>query len=292
MTAFGANDALAFRRQLRRVANQLDRSLPWSNCGDPWAVLVSEVMLQQTQVSRVKEAWPRFLERFPTPEACANASLDDVLRQWSGLGYARRARALYLAAKEITQQHEGVVPRTLDQLQALPGVGNYTSRAVASFAYGEPVAVLDTNVGRILARALANTSLTPREAQALADAARGRIDSALWNQAMLDLGAQFCKATPLCATCPVRTVCAWQREGGPDPSVQSAAVSRPQPRFHGSLRQQRGTVLRVLGEAACTRAQLAASEGVDEERLDRVLFDLERDGLITKTRRRWSLATS
>lgn len=247
-------------------------------------------MLQQTQVSRVLEAWPRFLARFPTVHACASAGQDEVVRAWQGLGYARRARALHQAAQYVAREWDGMFSSDPQQLRQLPGVGDYTANAIASFAFDAPCAVLDTNVGRVLARALANRPLTKVEAQALADDLRGAAPSRAWNQAMLDLGAQFCRARPRCAECPVARVCAWQRDGGADPATTSAAVSRPQPRFAGSDREQRGIIVRAVSASSKSTAQLAITEGVDASRLERVLASLVRDGLVVERRRRWYLA--
>ncbi len=248
---------------------------------DPWAILVSEVMLQQTQSSRVVGPWSRFIERFPTPGSCADATLAEVLRHWSGLGYPRRARALHLATQCIRDEHAGRVPEALDALLALPGVGDYTARAVASFAFHQRVAVLDTNVGRVLARALANRPLRAREARELAYELLGRCASAPFNQAMIDLGAQYCRAVPQCDTCPVATACRWRREGGPDPAPKSASVSRPQSSFAGSDRQLRGVVLRNLRTGPLGAEQLRAVAGQpDRERFERVLASLESDGLV------------
>lgn len=152
MTTSGRNDYAVFRRELRRFAPEISRTLPWIGHESPWAVLVSEVMLQQTQTSRVIEPWTKFLERFPTPRSCADVALAEVLGAWRGLGYHRRAKALHDTARVLRDEFDGVVPRTVKELRTLPGVGEYTAAAVASFAYGEHVAVLDTNVGRVLAR--------------------------------------------------------------------------------------------------------------------------------------------
>jgi len=159
-----------FRRALRRAAPRLRRDLPWIGLDDPWAVFVSEVMLQQTSTGRVREPWRRFLEAFPSPSSLADAPLADVLRLWSGLGYPRRAQWLQGAARLMCERFDATVPATLDDLMSLPGVGPYTAHAVASFAFGAPVAVLDTNVGRVLSRALVNRALRAREAQVLATA--------------------------------------------------------------------------------------------------------------------------
>lgn len=151
-------------------------------------MLVSEFMLQQTQTSRVQAPWRAFLNAFATPTDCADAPLERVLQQWSGLGYHRRAKALHDAARMIRDDFAGVVPRKVADLRRLPGVGEYTANAVASFAYGAPVAVLDTNVGRVLARALENRSLRSSEARTAAQALLPRRDGPAFNQAMLDSG--------------------------------------------------------------------------------------------------------
>ena len=248
-------------------------------------------MLQQTQTSRVIEPWTRFMVRFPTPSACAEASLKEVLTEWRGLGYHRRAKMLHEAARTLRDEFHDVVPRKTAQLRTLPGVGPYTANAVASFAYGEPVAVLDTNVGRVLARALVNRRLSPSEASALADELLPRTGSASFNQAMLDLGAQFCRATPRCVECPVATHCAWRHQGGEDPAPHSAGVSRPQQPFEGSNRQLRGRVLNALREGSHSRRQLLRHlVGATASRRDEVLAGLIRDGLITCHEQTFSLA--
>jgi len=285
----GPNAIRAFQKSLLGAAPQLHRALPWSSVSDPWAILVSEVMLQQTQVARVIPAWLNFLELFPTPQVCAAAPLADILRAWQGMGFARRARNLQLAAQVIVYDFEGVVPSTPEALRTLPGVGAYTAHAVASFAFREPVAVLDTNVGRVVARAIANETLSAKRAQEVATELLGTTDSAQWNQLMLDLGAQFCRATPLCDTCPVASVCAWRRAGGPDPAVRSGGVSTPQTRFAGSLRQQRGLVLRNLGPTPMSRAVLERQVGIDSVRLSEVLDGLVSDGLVERRKSSYCL---
>jgi A/G-specific adenine glycosylase len=277
----GNNAYAPFRRALRRAEKSLKRDLPWIGHPDPWAVLVSEFMLQQTQVSRVIGPWQKFLTTFPTPSACANAPLSTVVRLWSGLGYPRRAKALHDAATMIRDDFGGVVPSEVDQLRRLPGVGEYTAHAVASFSFAQPVAVLDTNVGRILSRALANRTLIASEARTMAKEVMGRGNSARFNQSMLDLGAQYCRAAPRCETCPVAGDCKWNLEGGADPAPRSAAVSRAQTPFVGSDRQLRGRLLTQLGQGACTKRQLFMSlDGVDESRRDDILGGLVSDGLV------------
>lgn len=249
------------------------------------------MMLQQTQTSRVVGPWERFLRRFPTPTACADASLADVLRLWDGLGYHRRAKALHAAAKMIRGQFNGEVPSSVPDLLRLPGVGDYTAHAVASFAFHQRVAVLDTNVGRVVARAVANRTLRAVEAKATARALLPRGDVAAFNQSMLDLGAQFCKSSPLCVECPVARHCRWRRDGGADPAPKSAGVSRPQPVFVGSNRQLRGKILAALRHSSRTERQLATMlDGAEPGRLDEVLDSLLRDGLIERKRSSFQLA--
>lgn len=256
------------------------RDLPWVGHDDPWAIFVSEVMLQQTSTSRVLGPWRAFLTAYPTPSDLAAAPLDEVLARWRGLGYPRRARALREAAILMRDSHGGRVPRDRDDLLALPGVGEYTANAVASFAFAEPVTVLDTNVGRVLARAVANSPLTRAAARALGDEVRAAQPSAAFNQSLLDLGAQFCRATPRCENCPVAAACRWRREGGPDPAPTSAAVSRPQAAYAGSDRQLRGRILARL-ESRPSPTQFAAHfADVEPVRLEAALCSLARDGLV------------
>ena len=271
-----------FRDSLRRAAKNLRRDLPWIAVADPWAILVSEVMLQQTSTPRVQEPWRRFLEALPSPRHCAEAPLADVLRLWSGLGYPRRAKSLHEAARQMVDRFDGRVPSAVEDLLSLPGVGPYTAHAVASFAFGVPVAVLDTNVGRIVARAVAGRALVAREAQDIATALLPRRRSAEFNQAMLDLGAQYCTRRPRCAVCPVRGACHFAKVGGADPAPLSAAVSRPQSPFAGSDRQVRGLILKAIHARALTRRSLEAKlVQIDSLRLDRLLHDLENEGLVS-----------
>jgi A/G-specific adenine glycosylase len=229
------------------------RDLPWRATRDPWAVLVSEVMLQQTQVARVIPKWLAFLDEFPTPAACAAAPLGDVLRSWQGLGYPRRARNLQAAAIEI--QRQGAFPRTLDALLALPGVGAYTARALMAFAFEVDAAVVDTNIARVYAR-VEGRSLRPKEVQRLADDALPSGRSWEWNQCLMDLGAVLCRpSSPGCDECPLVTRCAWHGAGA-DPAVGSAGVSRGQARFEGSDRQARGRLMKALSNGAVPLARV------------------------------------
>lgn len=291
MTTSGATDRARVARALARAAPGLARDLPWVGEADPWAVLVSEVMLQQTPAARVVGPWRAFLELYPTPGALANAPLGEVLTAWRGLGYHRRARDLQRAAVILVERHGGRVPETLDALRALPGVGEYTAGAVAAFAFGARVAVVDTNVARVLARAVAGRPLTPREAREEATALLGRRDPRRFNQAMIDLGARVCSARPRCASCPLARVCAWRAGGGEDPAPTSAHVTRPQAPFADSDRQWRGRAIERLrlgpASAAAMRAHLA---GLEPARRRRVLDSLVNDGLVTRATGGFALA--
>lgn len=262
------------------------RDLPWRRTEDPWAIVVSELMLQQTQVTRVAERWHRFLDRFPTVEGCAAAQPADVIDEWSGLGYNRRAVYLHRMARTVVERHGGSFPRSLPDLLALPGIGPYTARAIRVFAYRCDDAVLDTNVARILARTVGR-SLGRAEAQELAERNLGP-DPWAWNQAMLDVGAAFCTArNPLCEPCPLRSACAWASadRSPPDPAVGSAGVSGRQSTFDGSDRQGRGRLVKALRSGAVVEADLAAVMGwpADPQRALRVTATLVADGLVEPT---------
>jgi A/G-specific adenine glycosylase len=223
------------------------RDLPWRATRDPWRILVAEVMLQQTGIDRVVPKWEGFLRAYPQPAACAAAPLGDVLRLWQGLGYPRRARNLHDSACVIAQRHDGAVPDALDALMALPGVGPYTARAVLAFAFERDVAVVDTNVARLLART-GGRRLTGQAAQIAADRLVPAGAGWSWNQTMIDLGASVCRPVPRCEACPVAGGCRWHVAGrpSPDPAVGSAGVSTSQRPFAGSARQARGRVLAAL----------------------------------------------
>ncbi len=241
-------------------------------------------MAQQTQVLRVIPKWLAFLERWPTPAACASASLGDVLRLWEGLGYPRRARNLHACARHIAEQ--ATFPNTLDALLALPGIGAYTARAVLAFAFERDVAVVDTNSARVLAR-WRGRRLGAAEVQLAADATVPRGQGWAWNQAMLDLGATLCTLrSPSCDRCPVISECAYRGEGE-DPARGTAGVSVTQSPFAGSDRQARGAILRAVTRTPLDRSWVCAEAGIDEQRSQRLVDALvterllvERDGVL------------
>lgn len=273
------------RRDLVRAwAEPNRRDLPWRATRDPWKVLVSELMLQQTQVTRVIPKYLAFVQAYPTPGACASAARADVLRHWAGLGYNRRAVHLHQAAIEMEARHGGRVPDDYADLVALPGIGPYTARAVLAFAFERDVGVVDTNVARVLARWCGRT-LGRREVQELADDLVPAGEAWSWNQAMLDLGATVCtKRAPRCDECPTRSSCGWYARAldGPDPADGTAGVPAPQSPFAGSDRQGRGRLVDALrSHGVVARADLAEAAGWpnDTERAARVAAGLVRDGL-------------
>jgi A/G-specific adenine glycosylase len=219
--------------------------LAFRRTSDPYGVLVSETMAQQTQAARAAEHWERFMTRFPTVESLAVASPADVLRQWQGLGYNRRAIALWRAAGVIVDKHDGRVPDSIAELDALPGVGPYTARAVAAIAFGRPAGAVDVNVGRVLSRLAGGMDDMPRgDVQALADATAAATDPAAWTHALMDLGATICRARePRCDGCPARPWCQFT------PARRAPAKRRPTPPFPSTTRWLRGRILDRLREA-------------------------------------------
>ncbi|HAQ22610.1 MAG TPA: A/G-specific adenine glycosylase [Acidimicrobiaceae bacterium] len=240
-------------------------------------------MLQQTGVERVIDRWVCFLDRFPTPAACAASTPSAVIAEWSGLGYNRRALHLHRSAVMVVERHGGVVPFDLRSLLALPGVGPYTARAVLAFAHEADVAVVDTNVARVLARWMGRR-LTSSEVQRLADSSVPAGEGWGWNQVLLDLGAGICRARqPSCAKCPLEFSCSW-RGKGPDPAVGSAGVAGRQTPFEGSDRQGRGRLVATLASGPLQKDHLPAAMGWpnDPKRASRVVAGLLEEGLVVE----------
>lgn len=244
--------------------------LPWRQTRDPWRVLVSELMLQQTQVARVIPKYLAFVERFPTAEAAAAAPVGEVVKAWAGLGYNRRAVNLHRTATAVAEA--GRFPDTLAGLLALPGIGPYTARAVMAFAFEQPVCPLDVNTARPLARAYGI------ETQADADALVPADDAWRWNEALMDLGALVCtRRDPSCDRCPLNSACLWHKFGGDDP----AAPAGRQSRFVGSDRQGRGRLVDALRHGPVLPDELPHVMGwpTDPDRAHRVAHTLLADGL-------------
>ena len=261
------------------------RDLPWRRPGfSAWGVLVSEIMLQQTPVARVIPRLEQWLTRWPTPDALAADTPAEAVRAWQSLGYPRRALALHAAATAISEQHGGNVPDDVDALLALPGIGDYTARAVAAFAFGRPVPVVDVNTRRVLARAV--------QGQGEAGPARTRADLATmqellpsdpadaqaFNAGAMELGQTVCVArSPRCEACPIAELCAWRAAGYP---VYTGPAAPRQARYEGSDRQVRGRIMRALRHSdepvPAEAIELLWPDAVQRER---ALAGLLRDGL-------------
>lgn len=263
------------------------RDLPWREPGvSPWQILVSEFMLQQTPAARVLAIWPDWVRRWPTPSATATASTADVLRAWGKLGYPRRAKRLHECATVIARDHNDVVPDDIEILVTLPGVGSYTARAVACFAYRQRVPVVDTNVRRVVARAVhgradAGAPSVPRDHADVLALLPHRETAPEFSVALMELGATVCTArTPRCGLCPLDW-CAWRHAGYPP----SDGPPRRGQAYTGTDRQVRGRLLDVLraAEFPVTRAELDVAWLTDTAQRDRALESLLADALVTRT---------
>jgi len=257
------------RGRILRWYRRSARALPWRQTRDPYAVLVSEVMLQQTQVSRVVPAYTAFLERFPTLDALSRSGLGDVLRAWSGLGYNRRARDLHRIARLYPRE----LPPTRDGLDALPGIGAYTAGAVSCFSRGESVAFADTNIRRVLGRALLGRIATEREAIALDAQLVPRKGADRWHHALMDLGATICVSrSPRCDECPIANAC---RSRG--------RIVRAEPRrqaaFATSDRRVRGRIVALLRERE-TMSLRTLTRTIGDPRAIPLARALAREGLV------------
>ena len=260
------------------------RDLPWRQPGvSPWAVLVSEIMLQQTPVSRVLPAYQAWLARWPTPVALAADPAGEAVRQWGRLGYPRRALRLHETATIVTQKYGGELPSTRDELLALPGIGAYTASAVAVFAFGRKHAVLDTNVRRVLARVASGNEFPGAQPSVaeyrLAESLLPADDAiaARWSVAVMELGALTCTAAaPRCDDCPVAQQCAWLQKGRPAAAVRPVGQT-----YEGTDRQCRGRLLAVLRDSKEPVAQ-ARLDAVwpDAIQRARALDGLVADGLV------------
>ena len=282
-------DLAEIRRSLLAWYDRGHRRFPWRQTADPYAVLVSEVMLQQTQASRVVDRFPRFMARFPDTAALAAADPADVLAEWSGLGYNRRALALRDAAAVVMRDGW---PESVERLERLPGIGPYTARAIASLAFGSAVGPVDTNVRRWLVRRLSLDPADRGAIQRMADdlaTADGGARAAAWTHATMEFGARVCRSSkPPCGDCPLAVGCPARGAG--------ASVPVPaQPAFRGSWRAYRGALLHALVASRDRRMSLAAARrklagraaaigpALDASAFDRLVRSLERDRLVARS---------
>ncbi|MGB2693943.1 MAG: A/G-specific adenine glycosylase [Dehalococcoidia bacterium] len=288
-------DLPLLRQRLLAWHRRRAQEAPWRTSGDPYHVLVAAVMAQQTQMSRVLPKYDEFIAAFPAVEALARASTADVLRRWAPLGYNMRALRLHRAAQQVARA--GAFPRTAAELQRIEGVGPFTAAIIASFAFGEPVAAIDTNVQRVVGRLLGDERLSGRTLQQAANALLARKASGRWNQAMMDLGATICTArSPRCESCPLARWCRSRRRFAARPAqrvAEAKAAYQPGTPFKGSRRYYRGRIVQALRDlrpgASLTPAQLLADlperGSLDQRGLNELLAALERDGLIRRTPR-------
>lgn len=288
----GASDPAAIRRKVMRWYRENGRhDLPWRSTRDPYAVLVSEVMLQQTQVDRVVTHYYKWLERWPSLAALASAPVAEVIRAWRGLGYNRRALNLHRLAVITVEVHDGALPLAERTLRSLPGVGEYTTAAVRCFAGEERVVVADTNIARLTGRAILGCAnqrdVRPADihdalAQLLPE--NGARDH---NLALMDLGAMICTArAPKCDVCPLVAVCRWRSEG----YRQSPSANQPVPKFETTARFARGRIVDSLRESPATTDELR--EMLPERhrvRVDGYLAGLAKDGLVVEVDGVWRL---
>ena len=269
-----------FRAALLQWYGPRARPLRIRKTRDPWAILVSEVMAQQTQITRVDEAWIGFMEHYPTPASLAEASTAEVLRAWAGLGYNRRALNLQRAAVAVEARRGGSVPQSIEELEALPGVGPYTARAVAAIAFGRPVAAIDTNVRRVITR-VAGEDLRPGPLQTAADALVEPGDPATWTHASMELGATVCVArSPRCDSCPVA---AWCASAGRI-ETPKRRVSSPEPAFELTTRWLRGRIierLRALDEGEWEALPPSIGEH-DAEAIESAVEALQGEGMLQR----------
>ncbi|AEX72835.1 HhH-GPD family protein [Corynebacterium diphtheriae] len=264
------------------------RSIVWRTPQtSAWGVLLSEVMSQQTPVARVEPIWVDWMRRWPTPADFAQAGKDEVLRAWDRLGYPRRALRLHECAQQIVERHGGEVPHDVEQLLALPGIGDYTARAVAAFAFGQRVAVVDTNVRRVHHRVYQGIYLAGnaskrelREVEALLP----HDNAPEFSVALMELGALVCQTTPQCDRCPLTQQCRWITLGRPMPSAEETAKAKKRvQKFVGTDRQVRGLIMAVLRNAEAPVPQSAIDVvWPDAAQRSRALFSLLDDGLATQ----------
>jgi A/G-specific adenine glycosylase len=283
----------AIRRALLAWHRRNGLRAPWRESGDPYHVLVAAVMAQQTQMSRVLPKYDEFVAAFPTVDSLARASTARVLRVWAPLGYNIRALRLHRAAKRIVR--EGGFPRTAAELERIEGIGPFTASIIASFAFAEPAAAIDTNVERVVARLVFGKTegLPPaRDLRRATDALLSGRSPARWNQAMMDLGGTVCLARKLkCGVCPVARWCRARPKFErifARPKARLARTKRPQPPFRNSTRYYRGRIVHALRAlppgASMTQRSLCASlphrDGLDAARLSEIIRSLHRDGLV------------
>ena len=283
----------SFGRSIEVWGSANRRDFPWRSTRDPWLILVAEVALQQTQAGRVAERFDQLASQLATPAITVAAGKAAVLGLWSGLGYNSRAVRLFEAAVCITSDHNGHMPTTARELQQLPGVGPYTAAAIEAFAFERDVAVYDTNVARVIARAVLGRPVTALVGRAVASQLVPKGKGWSFNQAVLDLGATICTARkPNCDQCPLKRRCAWRAVGlgSDDPAITTAGTARRQSRFEGSNRQGRGRIVAELRGGPKTSNELHDATGWDDQaRTNEQLTHLVAEGVIGQRGQRFEI---
>jgi A/G-specific adenine glycosylase len=256
--------------------------MPWRDTRDPYRILVSELMLQQTQVARVMEKYPAFMRKFPTVRSLARAPLGEVLVLWSGLGYNRRAKYLHLLAKEVVRSYGGKFPDDLESLLSLPGIGLSTAGALLAFAFERDVPMIDTNIRRILARVFFRGEKVPsdKELYAFAVSIIPKGKGREWNYAMLDLGAMKCTARNHAKDCPLAKL---------HGEVGDFVYKKPQKKFAGSDRYYRGMIIRYLSQKSTATLAVLRNEIGSAKDPDAIISKLVKEGMIEKTRHTYAL---
>ena len=263
------------------------RDLPWRDT-TPWGVMVSEYMLQQTPVNRVLPIWTEWLTRWPTPQDLAAAKKSDVIKAWGRLGYPRRALRLYEAAREISKNFNNQVPRAIEDLQSLPGVGDYTAAAIAAFAYNESSLVLDVNIRRLFSRVIDGEQFATSAPSKTERKLRYELipnDGAKWAAATMELGALICTArNPLCDKCPLKKECSWRERGYPESEIKKKSQG-----WAGTDRQCRGVIVQALRENQKQTKGALKKIWHDETQVELALKTLLADGLIEATGKSYQL---
>jgi len=264
------------------------RDLPWRNTS-PWGVMISEFMLQQTPVKRVLPKWHEWIDRWPTPADLAASKKSEAIHAWGRLGYPRRAIRLHESAGVIADKFENQVPRSLEDLRTLPGVGEYTAAAIASFAYGESALVMDINIRRFFARSIdgiESPTSTPSQVERRLRAELIPRDGALWAAATMELGALVCTArTPLCDQCPVMKICAWRAAGYP-----KSEIAKKSQAWAGTDRQCRGLIVQYLRDHKSATKSALLKLWSDTDQSERALKSLIADHLVEATGNKFKLA--
>jgi A/G-specific adenine glycosylase len=276
------------KREVLTWFEENKRDLPWRK-STPWGVMVSEFMLQQTPVNRVLPIWIEWMEHWPTPKDLAAAKKSDLLKAWGRLGYPRRAIRLHEAATVIAKEFDNQVPQTLEELRALPGVGEYTAAAIMAFAHRKKSLVLDVNIRRLFSRVLDGEEFPPLHITNAERQSRTELipkNAHTWAAATMELGALICTATkPKCEICPLANSCLWRAKSYPTSTNQKKKTQK----WHGTDRQCRGTIVEHLRTHPKATEQSLSKLWSDNSQFEKCLASLVRDGLITKKNKSYSL---